>query len=170
MIPPIVEQPHYNMLVRQKVEGEFQRLYSRHGLGLTTFSPIKMGILSGKYNDVVDGKLPADSRFGSSQDGFAKMMRERIGGDDAKWKAELETVRRLKSVADKLGVTQSQLAVAWVLKNENVSSVITGASKPEQVEENVGALKILDKLTPEVMAEIDEITGNAVKLDPARQS
>jgi voltage-dependent potassium channel beta subunit len=170
MIPPIVEQPFYNILFRQKVEGEFQRLYSRHGLGLTTYSPNKMGILTGKYNDVVDGNIPADSRFGASQDGFAKMMRERIGGDDAQWKAELETVRRLKPIADKLGITQSQLAVAWVLKNENVSSVITGASKPEQVEENVGALKILDRLTPEIMAEIDEITGNAVKLDPARQS
>ncbi|CAG9996096.1 unnamed protein product [Clonostachys byssicola] len=170
MIPPIVEQPFYNMLVRNKVEGEFQRLYARHGLGLTTFSPIKMGILSGKYNDAVDGKLPPDSRFGSSQDKFAKFMREKIGssGDD-EWKKEIETVRRLKPVADKLGISQSQLAVAWCLKNENVSSVITGASKPEQIEETVGALKILDKLTPEVMAEIDEITGAKVTLDPARQ-
>ncbi|CAI6013891.1 unnamed protein product [Clonostachys chloroleuca] len=170
MIPPIVEQPFYNMLVRNKVEGEFQRLYARHGLGLTTFSPIKMGILSGKYNDAVDGKLPPDSRFGSSQDKFAKFMREKIGSSgDEEWKKEIETVRRLKPVADKLGISQSQLAVAWCLKNENVSSVITGASKPEQIEETVGALKILDKLTPEVMAEIDEITGAKVTLDPARQ-
>ncbi|CAH0051058.1 unnamed protein product [Clonostachys solani] len=170
MIPPIVEQPFYNMLVRNKVEGEFQRLYARHGLGLTTFSPIKMGILSGKYNDAVDGKLPPDSRFGSSQDKFAKFMREKIGSaGDEEWRKEIETVRRLKPVADRLGISQSQLAVAWCLKNENVSSVITGASKPEQIEETVGALKILDKLTPEVMAEIDDITGAKVTLDPARQ-
>lgn len=167
MIPPVVEQPQYNMLARDKVEGQFQRLYSRTGLGLTTFSPIKMGLLSGKYNDVVDGKPPADSRFGTSKDKFAEFMRGRMGGDD--WAAEIETVKRLAPVAQKLGVTQAQLAVAWCLKNEHVSSVIIGASRPEQVEENVKALAVVDKLTPEVLAEIDEITGNRVVLDPARQ-
>jgi aryl-alcohol dehydrogenase-like predicted oxidoreductase len=170
LIPPIVEQPQYNMMFRQKVEGQFQRLYSHFGLGLTTYSPIKMGILSGKYNDVVDGKPPADSRFGASTERFAEMMRARIGSsDDDTWKKDLEVVKRLKPVADRLGVSQSQLAVAWCLKNENVSSVITGASRPEQIEENVGALRILDKLTPEVLEEIDAITGNKVVLDPARQ-
>lgn len=170
LIAPIVEQPQYNMMFRDKVEGQFQRLYSRHGLGLTTYSPIKMGILSGKYNDVVDGHPPADSRFGASKERFAEMMRARIGAtDDDAWKRDIEVVKRLKPVADRLGVTQSQLAVAWCLKNDNVSSVITGASRPEQIEENVGALRILDRLTPEVLAEIDEITGNKVKLDPARQ-
>lgn len=145
------------MLVRTKVEGEFQRLYDRMGLGLTTFSPLKTGILSGKYNDVVDGKPPPGSRFEASQDGFADMMRGKIGSDF--WQKEIETVKKLKSVSDKLGVSQSQLALAWCLKNERVSTVIMGASKPEQVEDSIGALKILDKLTPEVMAEIDEITG-----------
>lgn len=171
MIAPIVEQPQYNMLTRDKVEGQFQRLYERCGLGLTTFSPILMGILSGKYNDVVDGAPPAaDSRFGASKDKFANFMRERLGSvDDTHWKGAIESAKKLKSVADKLGVTQSQLAVAWCLKNPNVSSVITGASRPEQIEENVKALKVLDKLTPEIMAEIDEITGKKVTLDPARQ-
>ncbi len=158
------------MLERNKVEGQFQRLYERTGLGLTTFSPIRMGILSGKYNDVVDGTPPADSRFGASKDKFADFMRSRIGDTtNDGWKRELEVVKKLKPVADKLGVTQSQLAVAWCLKNPHVSSVITGASRPEQIEENVGALKVLDKLTPEIMAEIDEITGQKVTLDPARQ-
>ena len=158
------------MLVRDKVEGQFQRIYDRFGTGLTTYSPIKMGILSGKYNDVVDGNPPSDSRFGASKDKFANMMRERIGSssDDA-WKSEIETVKKLKPVADKLGVTQSQLALAWCLKNPNVSSVITGASRPEQIEENVKVLKVLEKMTPEVMAEIDDITGKKVTLDPARQ-
>ncbi|KAF4983912.1 hypothetical protein FZEAL_789 [Fusarium zealandicum] len=167
MIPPIVEQPQYNMLVRDKVEGQFQRLYERNGLGLTTFSPIKMGLLSGKYNDLVDGQPPKDSRFGASKDGFADFMRDRMGSDD--WKEEIEQVRQLKPIADKLGVSQSQLAIAWCLKNPNVSSVITGASRPEQLEENVGALKVLDKLTPEILGEIDAITKNKVTLDPARQ-
>ena len=168
MIPPIVEQPQYNILVRDKVEGQFQRLYDRCGLGLTTFSPIKMGLLSGKYNDVVDGKPPPNSRFSTSKDSFADFMRSRMGSDS--WKEEIEKVRRLKPIADKLDVTMSQLAVAWCLKNPHVSSVITGASAPEQLKENVGALKVLDKLTPEVMAEIDDVTGCKVTLDPARQS
>ncbi|KAF7548751.1 hypothetical protein G7Z17_g6853 [Cylindrodendrum hubeiense] len=166
MIGPIVEQPEYNILVRDKVEGEFQRLYERAGLGLTTFSPIKAGLLSGKYNDVIDGQLPKDSRFGSSTDSFADFMRGRIGTDS--WKDELEMVRKLKPIAERLGINQSQLAVAWCLKNPNVSSVITGASSPEQLEETVAALRFLDKLTPMVMDEIDTITKIKVTLDPAR--
>jgi aryl-alcohol dehydrogenase-like predicted oxidoreductase len=135
---------------------------------LTTYSPIKFGILSGKYNAAVDGSLPPDSRFGSSQDRFAKNVRANLDNDPV-WKYNVETTLKLKPIADRLGVTQSQLAVAWCLKNPNVSTVITGASRPEQIEENVAALKLLDKLTPEVLAEIDEITQNKVTLDPARQ-
>lgn len=167
MIGPIVEQPQYNMLVREKVEGQFQRLYERCGLGLTTFSPIKMGLLSGKYNDVNDGAPPADSRLQSSKDDYADYLRGRIGSDS--WKEEIDAVRALKPVADRLGASQSQLAVAWCLKNANVSSVITGASRPEQLEENIGALALLDRLTPEVLIEIDATTKNSVALDPARQ-
>ena len=170
---PIVEQPQYNLLVRERVEGQLQRLYERVGLGLTTYSPIKMGILSGKYNDVAAGKgdLPPDSRFGASKDGFAEMMRKRIGSaTDEEWMRNIEAARNLKPVAERLGVTQSQLAVAWCLKNPNVSSVITGASRPEQIEETIGALKVLDMLTTEVMDEIDEITGVKIEMDPARQS
>lgn len=167
MIGPIVEQPQYNLLTRNKVEGEFQRLYERCGLGLTTYSPIKMGLLSGKYNAVVDGNPPADSRFAASKDKFANFMRERIGTDS--WKNEIELVRQLKPIADKLGVSQSQLAIAWCLKNQHVSSVITGASRPEQLENSVEALKVVDKLTPEILDEIDAVTKNRVHLDPARQ-
>lgn len=167
MIPPIVEQPLYNILDRKKVEGEFQRLYSRMGLGLTVFSPIKMGLLSGKYNDAVDAP-PEHSRFGVSKDGFAEFMRSQYGNEP--WRENIAKVKKLKTVADKLGITQSQLALAWCLKNPNVTSVITGASRPQQIVENVKALTILDKLTPEIMAEIDAITENKVDLDPARQS
>ncbi|RYO30227.1 putative voltage-gated potassium channel subunit beta [Alternaria arborescens] len=141
LIAPIVEQPQYNLLERKKVEGEFQRLYARFGLGLTTFSPLKFGLLSGKYNDSPDAP-PAGSRFAEGKDGFP--------------------------IADKLGINQSQLALAWCLKNPHVSAVITGASRPEQVVDNCAALKVLDKLTPDVMTEIDGIVGG-IQLDPARQ-
>ncbi|KAH6957062.1 NADP-dependent oxidoreductase domain-containing protein [Fusarium avenaceum] len=168
MIGPVVEQPFYNILARDRVEGQFQRLYERMGLGITSFSPIKMGVLSGKYNNIVDGQPPKDSRFGASKDAFADFMRGHIGTDD--WEEEIEKVRKLKPIADKLGISQAQLAVAWCLKNPNVTSVITGASRPEQLEETVASLKILDKLTPEIMEEIDAVTKNKVELDPARQS
>ncbi|KAJ2978205.1 hypothetical protein NQ176_g3949 [Zarea fungicola] len=167
LIGPIVEQPEYNILVRDKVEGQFQRLYERNGLGLTTFSPLNMGILSGKYNDVRDGQPPANSRFSESKDSFADYMRTQMGTDS--WEQDIEKVRQLKPIADRLGVTQSQLAVAWCLKNKNVSSVITGASRPEQLEDTIGALKVIDQLSPEIMDEIDSITKNKVALDPARQ-
>ncbi|KAI1500753.1 NADP-dependent oxidoreductase domain-containing protein [Biscogniauxia marginata] len=166
MIGPVVEQPFYNILTRKKVEGDFQRLYSRFGIGLTTFSPQLFGILSGKYNDALDAP-PEDSRFSVSKDKFAEKMRQQWGDDS--WKGHIVKSKQLKVVADKLGITQSKLAVAWCLKNPNVTSVITGASRPEQIVENVGALKVLDKLTPEVMDEIDGITQNKVELDPARQ-
>ncbi|KAG7430448.1 putative voltage-gated potassium channel subunit beta [Fusarium oxysporum f. sp. raphani] len=138
MIGPIAEQPFYNILVRDR------------------------------YNDIVDGKPPKDSRFEASKDNFADFMRGRIGTDD--WKEEIDKVRQLKPIADKLGISQAQLGIAWCLKNPNVTSVITGASRPEQLDDTVASLKILDKLTPEIMEEIDTITKNKVELDPARQS
>jgi len=93
MIAPIVEQPFYNILERTKVEGEFQRLYKRCGLGLTTFSPLKFGLLSGKYNVALNGPPPG-SRFSESKDKFADFMRENYGNDD--WKADVEKVAKLK--------------------------------------------------------------------------
>ncbi|KAK1483220.1 voltage-dependent potassium channel beta subunit [Colletotrichum abscissum] len=167
MIAPVVEQPQYNILERRKVEYEFQRLYQRFGLGLTVFSPIKMGLLSGKYNDDPDAP-PAGSRFAEGKgDKFVNWANKEWYGND-EWKALIQNVVKLKGIAEKLGATQSQLALAWCLKNPNVTSVITGASRPEQIVENVGALKVLEKLTPEIMAEVDAIVGE-VKLDPARQ-
>ncbi|KAL3475512.1 NADP-dependent oxidoreductase domain-containing protein [Aspergillus californicus] len=165
LIAPIVEQPLYNMLDREKVEGQFQRLYSRVGLGLTTFSPMKGGRLSGKYNDALE-KPPPGSRFAESQDAYSVVMR-------SKWQSEesakvTRQANAVKTVADKLGVKQSHLALAWCIKNENISSIITGASKPEQIVDNVESLKVLPLLTPEVMAEIDEVLGNKPTQDPAR--
>lgn len=154
MIGPVMEQPGYNMLNRQKVEKEFEHLYEEIGLGLTIFSPLKGGILTGKYND----GIPKDSRLGSSQDGFIQMMNKRVG--DETWKKDIEIVKKLKPVADKLEISQSTLAMAWVLKNSQVSSAITGASRPEQIYESLNALSAVDKLTPEIMKEIDDILGN----------
>lgn len=180
MLGPIVEQPLYNILDRKKVEGEFQRLYKRCGLGLTTFNPLKMGLLSGKYNDALQG--PPGSRFSESKDKFAGFMRDKYGNEV--WKSNVAKVAKLKVcsdlqrsdeadieqlIAEKLGVTQSQLALSWCLKNENVSSVITGASRPDQIVENVKCLGVLEKLTGEIMDEIDQVMVNKPALDPARQ-
>ncbi|KAB5559868.1 NADP-dependent oxidoreductase domain-containing protein [Coniochaeta sp. 2T2.1] len=165
LIGPVVEQPFYNLLARKRVEGEFQRLYPRFGLGLTTYSPLKFGLLSGKYNDSPDAP-PEGSRFAKGDDKFVVGTRNDYGNES--WRADIDKVRRLKVVADKLGIPQSEMALAWCLKNPNVSSVITGASRPEQIVENVKALRSIELLTPEVMGEIDDIVGR-VELDPARQ-
>lgn len=149
-----MEQPNYSMLVRNKAEREFAHLYEETGLGLTTFSPLKIGILTGKYND----GIPKDSRLGSSQDEFVQMMNKRVGDDT--WKKDIELVKKLKPVAEKLEISQATLAMAWVLKNPRVSSAITGASRPEQVYDIVEALPAVEKLIPEIVNEIDEILGN----------
>ncbi|KAK0646856.1 voltage-dependent potassium channel beta subunit [Cercophora newfieldiana] len=166
LVAPVVEQPQYNMMTRRKVEGEFQRLYGRFGIGLTTFSPLKLGVLSGKYE--IGAEPPAGSRFAKGVDKFVDWWVEsgNYGGDE--WTRSVEKAEKLKPIAEELGVKLSQLALAWCLKNEHVSSVIMGASSPEQVIENCGAVKVLEKLTPGVMSRIDDIVGT-VKLDPARQ-
>ena len=151
-----MEQPQYNMLCRERVEKEYALLYEEYGLGLTPFSPLKAGILTGKYNE----SIPKDSRFGegTSDDNFVKMMRERFQSEE--WQAEAKKVAALKPVADKLGTSQARLAMAWVLKNPNVSSAITGASRPEQIYDTVKCLDLLPKMTEEIMKEIDDILGN----------
>jgi len=154
MIGPVMEQPGYNMLSREKVEKEFEHLYEEIGLGLTIFSPLKIGILTGKYND----GIPKDSRLGSSQDAFVQMMNKRVGDDT--WKKDIEVVKKLKPIADKLEISQATLAMAWVLKNPRVSSAITGASRPEQIYDSIKALSAVEKLTPEIMKEIDDVLEN----------
>ena len=154
LVGPLMEQPQYNMLARNKVELEFSLLYENYGLGLTIFSPLKTGILTGKYND----GIPKDSRYATADDGFSKSKAKQYG--DASWKADIEAVRKLKPVADKLGCDQAALALAWVIKNPRVSSAITGASRVEQIAQSCKALDVLPKLTDEVMKEIDDILGN----------
>lgn len=141
---PQMEQPLYNLLARERVEKEHARLYKEIGLGLTTFSPLASGLLSGKYN----AGIPADSR--ANVKGY-EFVKERVTNQ-----TNLDKVRRLEPIAKDLGCTLAQLALAWCLKNPNVSTVITGASKAAQVTENMKALAVVPQLTAEVMAQIDE--------------
>jgi voltage-dependent potassium channel beta subunit len=143
---PVMEQPQYNIFERRRVEREYARLYEDIGLSLTTWSPLASGLLTGKY---IDG-VPDDSR--------AKLP-------GYEWLANAVTDERrntqvaaLKPIAERLGCSLAQLALAWCAANPNVSTVITGASKPQQVIENMGALKALAGLDADTLAEIDDLT------------
>ena len=144
--PPSMEQPQYNLLHRQRFEVEYAPLYKELGYGTTTFSPLSGGLLTGKYNQ---GQIPEDSRAAMADFGW---MKRRVQDEN-----KLAVTRKLAGVADDLGVTLAQMSLAWLLKNPHVSTVITGASKISQVEENMKAVEIKDQLTDDVMARIDEI-------------
>ena len=144
---PVMEQPQYNLFETRKVEREYARLYEDLGLGLTTWSPLASGLLSGKY---VDG-VPEGSR--ATLPGY-EWLRDLL--TDERRNAQ---VRELAAVAERLGVTTSQLAIAWCASNPNVSTVILGASTVDQVLENLGALDALERLTPEVLAEVRAIAS-----------
>jgi len=142
---PVMEQPQYHLFHRQRVEQEYTRLFEDIGLGLTTWSPLASGLLTGKYkNGVPDGSRGALENMAFLREGLT---------DPAKNQA----VARLEPIAAELGGTLAQLALAWVAKNPHVSAVITGASGIDQLKANLGALAVLDRLTPEVMARIDAI-------------
>lgn len=151
LIPPTMEQPQYNMFHRERVELEYARLYDQIGLGTTVWSPLASGMLTGKY---LEG-IPQDSRL--ELEGY-EWLRKRL--DSAEGQQQLEIVRKLKPIADDLDSSLAQLALAWCLKNPNVSTVITGASKPSQVEENMQALVIYEKLTPDLMDRIEKVLDN----------
>lgn len=152
LIPPTMEQPQYNMFYRRRVEREYARLYRDIGLGTTIYSPLACGALTGKYNN----GIPEGTR--ATLPGYEWLNKYYVGDRAEK---NLEKVRRLTPLAEELGATMAQLALAWCLKNPNVGSVITGASKPEQVTQNMKALETAGKLTPEVMARIEAILDNA---------
>ena len=144
---PVMEQPQYNILHRERVEKEYARLYADIGLGTTIWSPLASGLLTGKYND----GIPPDSR--GTVKGY-EWLQERLTDQ-----GKLAKVRKLAPIAKDLGCTLAQMSLAWCLKNPHVSTVITGASRPSQVAENMRALDVVPKLTPDVMARIDEATG-----------
>jgi len=153
LIAPIVEQPQYNAFHRERFEKEYAPLYEKFQYGTTIWSPLASGLLTGKYND----GIPEDSRFATNS-AFFKDTVEKLKSEEGQ--AKIEKVRKLTKVAEKLGASVSQLSLAWAAKNPNVSTVILGASKVEQIHDNIGALKLLPKLTPEVMEEIEGILGN----------
>jgi aryl-alcohol dehydrogenase-like predicted oxidoreductase len=140
---PLMEQPQYNLLTRERVEVEYAPLYEEIGLGLTVWSPLASGMLTGKY---LDG-IPGDSRLASR--GYS-WLRESLLTP-----ANIERVRRLKAIADRLGVPLALMSLAWCARNPHVSTVITGASRPDQVRENMQALDVIPLLTDDVLAEID---------------
>ena len=144
---PTMEQPQYNLLHRERVEIEYARLYEDIGLGTTTWSPLASGLLTGKYKD----GIPADSRGALKGYGWLK--------DKLTDKDSLAKVQKLGKIAKELDCTLAQFAIAWCAKNPNVSTVITGASRVEQVRENLKAIEVLPKLTEDVMNQVDKIVG-----------
>lgn len=133
---PIVEQPQYNLLHRRRVEVEYAPLYEKYGMGTTTWSPLGSGVLSGKYND----GIPADSRL--AQPGYEWLRKDVLGEGDER----LARVRALQPIAEELGASLAQLAIAWCLLNPHVSTVMLGASKREQLAQNLDALECLPRL------------------------
>ena len=144
---PVMEQPQYNMFERSKVEIEYARLYDDIGLGTTIWSPLASGLLTGKYRDGV----PDDSRAALA--GYEWLARSITNPN------RIEQVEQLRPIADELGCTLAQLALAWCAANPRVTTVITGASRASQVTENFAAIEVLDALTPEVMERIESVIG-----------
>lgn len=143
-IKPTMEQPKYNLFSRDHLEKDYLKLFEKYGLGTTIWSPLASGILSGKYNQ---GIIPRDSRLANEAwlvpDNFMHLI---------------EKTKQLSTLAQELNCTLSQLAIAWCLHNPHVSTVITGATKLEQLTENLGAIEVKAKLTPEILKKIDTLT------------
>ena len=153
LIPPTMEQPQYHMFHRYRVENEYKRLYHEDtiGLGTTIWSPLASGLLTGKYNN----GIPEDSRVNLPGYEWLKNMLQ-----SPEWQERIPKVQQLAPIAAEIGASMPQMALAWCLKNPHISTVITGASKVEQVVENFGALDVVPKLTPDVMARIETILAN----------
>ena len=158
LIPPLMEQPEYNMFARERVEREYAPLYREIGLGTTIWSPLASGLLTGKYNR----GIPQGTR--ATLKGY-EWLREEFESEETKQK--IEKVKQLEPIAKELGCSMAQLALAWCLKNPNVSTVITGASRPEQVTENMRALDFVEKLDDQIMERIEAVLANKPKPEPS---
>lgn len=154
LIPPTMEQPQYNMFHRERFEVEYGRLYDTIGLGTTIWSPLASGLLTGKYND----GIPDDSRLNVAGYEWLRKMVESEEGQK-----RLKSVQDLVPIAQELDTSMPKLAIAWCLKNPNVSTVITGASKVSQVEENMKAIDLVGQLTDDVMEKIEAVLDNKPK-------
>ncbi|KAI9687222.1 MAG: hypothetical protein M1822_002265 [Bathelium mastoideum] len=159
LIAPVVEQPQYNMFHRERFEVEYEPLFKQFQYGTTIWSPLASGLLTGKYND----GIPKGSRFDNHGSFFSSAIESL---QQPEGKAKIEKVRKLSAIAERLGANTSQLALAWCAKNENVSTVILGATKVEQIIDNCKALALLEKLTPDVLKEIEDILETAPKPRP----
>lgn len=147
LTPPSMEQPQYNMFIRKNVELRLAPLCKEFGLGLTVWGPLFFGILSGKYNE----DIPPGSRAARKDLGW---MRDHLTEE------RLAVVRELTALASNLGITTAQLAIAWLLRRKEVSSVITGATSPEQLDENLVAGDLHDNLSEEILERIEQVLGN----------
>lgn len=145
LIGPTMEQPQYNLFERNKIEKEFIRIYDTVGLGATIWSPLASGLLTGKYND----GIPKGSRFGL--EGFS-WLSDRWMVDD-----KIKKVKKLSELAAKLGVTTASLSIAWCIKNPYVTTAILGATKKQQLLDNLKAIEVMEKLTPDVLEKIEKI-------------
>ncbi|PWJ87695.1 voltage-dependent potassium channel beta subunit [Oceanotoga teriensis] len=148
LIAPTMEQPQYNMFVRDKVEKEFLDLFEKYHLGTTTWSPLASGLLTGKYND----GIPENSRLNKFKDVQEYLKSNGLFSDE-----NIDRLKKLDKIAKNIDATMAQLAIAWILKNPNVSTVITGASSVNQVKENIKSIEIKEKLTDDLMNEIKNI-------------
>ena len=157
LIAPVVEQPEYSMLRRERFEVEYDPIFKDLGYGSTIWGPLNNGILTGKYND----GIPDGSRMDVQRDHkYVKVKKAALQSPQGQ--QDIVKVRKLTKLAkDKLNCSVGQLALAWAASNPHVSTVILGATKPEQLKENFGALKIIERLTPEIMQEIESIMDNA---------
>jgi voltage-dependent potassium channel beta subunit len=152
LIGPSVEQPEYNLLHRDKLENEYQMIFKTAGMGTTIWSPLASGLLTGKYNN----GIPEGSRF--TLEGYEWLKNKSMVDD------KLSKVRALDAVAKELGATLAALSIAWCIANPNVTTAILGATRSEQLVENLKALDIYPKLTPDILKRIDEIMQTAPKL------
>jgi voltage-dependent potassium channel beta subunit len=157
LIPPQMEQPQYNMFSRDRFESEYAHLYDEIGLGTTIFSPLASGLLTGKYNQ----GMPEGTR--ATLEGY-EWLRKRFEDEEAV--KNIAKVGQLISIAEEIGASMAQLALAWTLKNPNVSTTITGASRVEQVVENMKTIDFVEKLTPDVMEQIETILDNKPPAPP----
>jgi voltage-dependent potassium channel beta subunit len=154
LVPPVMEQPQYNLFHRDRFELEYRNLYRNFGYGTTIWSPLASGMLTGKYNN----GMPADTR---AQLPELSWLKEKFEGQEGN--NMVKKVQELQKVADDLGTSLPKLAIAWCLKNPNVSTVILGATKVQQLEENLAAAEVVEKLTEEVMTRIEGIVNNKPK-------
>ena len=147
LIGPTMEQPQYNLFERYKVEKDFSRIYETVGLGTTIWSPLASGVLTGKYND----GIPKGSRLALNE---MSWLKDRWITDD-----KIKRVKKLGEVAKKMGVPLATLSIAWCIKNPHVTTAILGATKKQQLTDNLKALDVMNQLTPEIMEKIDKIMG-----------